>query len=54
MLGRVYLKRAAGYAWISKYDKAIEDFERTIEFRGLYSSSEIDQMKADIERLKIR
>ncbi len=54
MLGRMYLKRAAGYAWTSKFDEAIKDFQKALEFKNLYTAQELDSMRADIERVKVR
>ncbi len=32
MLARLYLKKGAGYAWLSKFDIAIENLQKAITF----------------------
>jgi hypothetical protein len=39
MLGRSYLRRAASNAWLAQYDDAIEDYNRAMDFKGLYSEA---------------
>jgi len=39
MLGRSYLRRAAANAWLAQYDDAIEDYNRAMDFKGLYSEA---------------
>jgi dyslexia susceptibility 1 candidate gene 1 protein len=35
--GRVYLKRGAAYAWLSQYEAAIYDYEKAMNFKGIYN-----------------
>jgi hypothetical protein len=37
MMGRMHVKRGAGYLWTSQFDKAVDDFEKAIGFKGVFS-----------------
>jgi hypothetical protein len=44
IIGRNYLKRGAGLAWLSQFDAAIADIKRAMDYKGLYSEEEIEMM----------
>lgn len=37
LLGRIYLKRGASYSWISEFEKAIEDYEKALRCKGVFT-----------------
>jgi hypothetical protein len=41
MIARVHVKRAAGYTWTSKFDQALEDFEKACKFKDVFSEKDI-------------
>lgn len=41
MQARLYVKRGAAYAWISKFDEALEDLEKACKYKGIFSEKEI-------------
>lgn len=54
LLARLYVKRGASNNWISSFDKAIEDFEKAITYKSIFSEQDINDLQADIERMKLR
>ena len=44
VVGRNYLKRGAGLAWLSQFDAAIVDIKRAMDFKGLYTEEEREIM----------
>ena len=54
MLGRTYLKKGAGYGWLSKFDLAIENLDKAIKFESTFNERERVEISNDIDRIKIR
>ena len=54
MMARQYLKRGAGYAWISKFDQAIESLQEAYKYRNVFNERELVEISNDIDRIKIR
>ena len=54
MLARTYLKKGAGYAWISKFDEAIESLTNTLKYKTVFNEREMVEIKNDIDRIKVR
>ena len=54
MLARSYLKKGAGYTWITKFDLAIESLTLASKFKNVFNDREIVQILNDIDRIKIR
>lgn len=54
MLARAYLKKGAGYAWLSKFDQAVENLGQAAKFKAILNEQEIEEINADIERVKVR
>lgn len=54
MLARCHLKKGAGYAWLSKFDQAIECLQEASKFKGVFGERELIEILNDIDRIKIR
>jgi len=54
MLARCFLKKGAGYAWLSKFDEAIASLQSASKFKGVFNEREIIEILNDIDRIKIR
>jgi len=54
MLARCHLKKGAGYAWLSKFDQAIECLQEASKFKGVFGEREVIEILNDIDRIKIR
>ena len=57
ILARTYVKRAAGYSWCSKFNQAIEDFDRVLnnsEYCAIIGDKDIASLHKDKARVQIR
>lgn len=54
MLARTYLKKGAGYCWLTKFNEAIENFTHASKFNKVFNEREIVEIQNDIDRIKIR
>lgn len=54
LLARLYVKRGASYAWISNFEKALEDYERAIKNKLVFSEQELNEMERDMRRIERR
>ena len=54
MLARTYLKKGAGYAWLSKFDEAVQSLALASKYKTVFNEREISEILNDIERIKIR
>lgn len=54
MMARQYLKKGAGYAWISKFDQAVESLTEAAKYKNVFNERELVEILNDIERIKIR
>jgi hypothetical protein len=41
MMGRSFLKMGAGYAWVSKFDEAIEAFTEACNYKNVFNEREL-------------
>jgi len=54
MLARAFLKKGAGFAWISKFDEAIESLTEAAKYKHVFNERELIEISNDIDRIKIR
>jgi hypothetical protein len=50
----MYLKKGAGYTWISKFDQAIESLSQATKFKTVFTEQEIEEIHSDIEKIQLR
>lgn len=54
MMGRSYLRKGAGYAWLSKFDEAVQNLSEALKFKNVFNERELEEISNDIERIKLR
>lgn len=54
MLARCYLKKGSGYAWLSKFDLAVDNLTNATKFKGIFNEREVIEILNDIDRIKLR
>lgn len=54
MMARSFLKMGAGYAWISKFDEAVNSLTEATKYKTVFNEREIVEIQNDIDRIKVR
>lgn len=54
MMARSYLKMGAGYAWISKFDEAVNSLTEATKYKTVFNEREIVEILNDVDRIKVR
>jgi hypothetical protein len=53
-MARMYLKRGAACAWLSKFDQAIEDLQKCFEYPKVFTEKDLNAIEQDIEAIEKR
>ena len=54
MMGRSFLKMGAGYAWVSKFDEAVEALTEACKYKNVFNERELIEIQNDISRIQVR
>ncbi|TNV72933.1 hypothetical protein FGO68_gene17061 [Halteria grandinella] len=54
MLARTFLRRGAGYAWLSKFDLAVENLTEAQKYKNVFNERELIEISNDVDRIKVR
>lgn len=51
---RMLVKKGAAQSWVSKFDEAVESFKQALQFKGIFSESELSYIECDIKKIERR
>ncbi len=54
MMGRSFLKMGAGYAWVSKFDEAVQALTEASKYKNVFNERELIEIQNDISRIQVR
>jgi hypothetical protein len=54
MLARTFLKRGAGYGWLSKFSEAIGNLTEAMKYKNVFNERDLIHISNDIDRFKVR
>lgn len=54
MLARTFLRRGAGYTWLSKFDQAVENLSEALKYKNVFNERELIEISNDVDRIKVR
>lgn len=54
MLARTFLRRGAGYAWLSKFDQSVENLTEALKYKNVFTERELIEISNDVDRVKVR